>query len=275
MFRVAVRPRFLGLLALMVAATVVCGLLASWQWDRAHRALEAKVVSAENQGPIQDVLDLGSPVTNELDGATVEATGTFGADEQVVIPQRNIAGTDAVIVVTALHVTQADGTVARLPVARGWIPADEVIGADGTVDPSAVPAPPSGEVTITGRLEASEAASGGVQDGIAHEIATPLLVNVWGEPMYAGFLADSAPADGLQPLPEAQSEFSRGLDWQNLGYAAQWILFGGFFLYLWFRSVRSTYLDERAEAREALEAELAAAQNTTTGATDPDTRDKD
>jgi cytochrome oxidase assembly protein ShyY1 len=95
MFRVAVRPRFLGLLALMVAATVVCGLLASWQWDRAHRALEAKVVSAENQGPIQDVLDLGSPVTNELVGATVEATGTFGADEQVVIPQRNIAGTDA------------------------------------------------------------------------------------------------------------------------------------------------------------------------------------
>src|SRR5699024_10677969 len=42
MLRTALRPRFMGLLALMIVATIVCGLLASWQWDRAHRALRAE-----------------------------------------------------------------------------------------------------------------------------------------------------------------------------------------------------------------------------------------
>ena len=37
----------------------------------------------------------------------------------------------------------------------------------------------------------------------------------------------------------------------------QWILFGVFFLYIWWRSVRATYLDEQAERRLELEARLA------------------
>src|SRR5699024_11683347 len=51
-------------------------------------------------------------------------------------------------------------------------------------------------------------------------------------------------------------EFSRNLNWQNIGYSAQWVLFGGFFLYLWWRSVRTAHLDEQAAQREALEAQL-------------------
>jgi cytochrome oxidase assembly protein ShyY1 len=257
MFRVALRPRFLGLLALMVLATVVCGFLANWQWDRAHRAMQARESSSQSVGQLEDVLDLGSPVTNDLVGRTVIAHGTFDPSEQVLVPDRNIDGTRAAIVVTALHVRQADGSEARLPVARGWVPEKDVTGADGKVDPSLAPAADEGKVEITGRLEASEAATSGAGDGTASEIATPMLVNAWGEPMYTGFLADTSPSDpALHPLPPAQSEFSKGLNWQNLGYAAQWIVFGAFFLYLWWRSVRSTYNDERDDARRALEARL-------------------
>ena len=125
--------------------------------------------------------------------------------------------------------------------------------ADGQIDPSLAPAPPQGEVEITGRLEASEAASGGVSGGVASEVATPLLVNEWGSPMYSGFVSLEEPGGGLQPLPAAESEFSRGLDWQNIGYSLQWVLFGAFFLYLWWRSVRAAHLDEIADRREALE----------------------
>lgn len=267
MLRVALRPRFLGLLALMVVATLVCGLLATWQWDRAHRALTQQTGEDRTLGQIADVLEPGKAVTNEIAGGIVDASGTYDPDQQVLVPGRRIDGEDAVIVVTALHVktgSGADGTAgsddALLPVARGWIPEKQVTGDDGEVDPSLAPAPPTGEVSVNGRLEASEAATNGLEDGVAEEIATPLLINEWGSPMYAGYVAVGSSQDGLNGLPKAESQFSSGLNWQNLGYALQWVLFGGFFLYLWWRSVRTAHLDELAEKREQMQSRLAGEQ---------------
>lgn len=256
MLRVALRPYFLGLLALMVVATLVCGLLATWQWDRAHRAMSSQAAGAQELGDIRDVVDIGGAVTNEIVGDIVTATGRFDADEQIIVPGRSIDGQDAVIIVAALHVPLEDGTDALLPVARGWVEADKVTGPDGELDPSLAPAVPDGEVEISGRLEASESAAGGIEGGVAGEIATPLLVNVWGSPMYSGYLADVDPIDGLQPMPKAQSAFSKGLNWQNIGYSMQWVLFGAFFLYLWWRSVRSVYLDELEDQRETMQNSL-------------------
>ncbi|HIY23904.1 MAG TPA: SURF1 family protein [Candidatus Brachybacterium merdigallinarum] len=256
MLRTALQPRYLGLLALMLVAALVCGLLANWQLDRATRALIARDEAAAELGDVRDVLEIGGVVTNDMVGGIATAQGTFDPDEQVLVPHRSIDGTDATLVVTALHVALEDGSTARLPVARGWLPTTELTGPDGEVDPSLAPAPPSGEIEISGRLEASEAASQGINEGIATEIATPLLVNAWGSPMYAGYLGQISPAEGLQPMPEAESEFSAGLDWQNIGYALQWVLFAAFFLYLWWRSVRTAHLDRLEDERQALRAEL-------------------
>src|SRR5690625_6317249 len=90
-----------------------------------------------------------------------------------------------------------------------------------------------------------------------------MLINEWGGPMYSGYIGQISPAEGLAPMPEAESEFSRNLNWQNIGYSAQWVLFGGFFLYLWWRSVRTAHLDEQAAQREALEAQLERADAST------------
>ncbi|PWH07704.1 hypothetical protein DEO23_03525 [Brachybacterium endophyticum] len=260
MLRVALRPRFMGLLALMVVATLVCGLLATWQWDRAHRAMQQQSAVDRSLGSIQDVVQPGDAVTNSIQGGIVRAEGSYDPDQQVLVPGRRIDGEDAVIVVTALHVRTDDGTTALLPVARGWVPEEDVTGKDGQPDPGRAPAPPSGRVDVSGRLEASESASQGIEHGIAQEIATPLLVNEWGEPMYAGYVGVDHAADGLRAMPAAESAFSTGLNWQNLGYALQWVLFGGFFLYLWWRSVRTAYLDELAERRERMQSRLALAE---------------
>ena len=132
-------------------------------------------------------------------------------------------------------------------------------GEDGVLDPALAPAAPEGEVRLSGHLEASESASGGVADGVAREIATPLLVNEWGSPMYAGYLAPDEAEAPLSALPAAESQFSRGLDWQNIGYSFQWVAFGVFFLYLWWRSVRTAYRDELDDRREEVERLLAEA----------------
>src|SRR5690625_3006079 len=156
MLRTALRPRFMGLLALMIVATIVCGLLASWQWDRAHRALRAEERAPSGPGGVGEGADVGAPSTHRIVGGIVPATGEHEPQEQVVVGGRHIAGTEAAVVVTALHLELEDASVAPLPVARGWLPIEDVTGAHGELDPSLAPAPPSGEVEITGRLERSE-----------------------------------------------------------------------------------------------------------------------
>src|SRR5699024_10675072 len=74
-----------------------------------------------------------------------------------------------------------------------------------------------------------------------------------GAPMYAGYVSLDEPVGALRTLPAAESNFSRGLNWQNIGYSFQWVIFGGFFLFLWWRSVRATHLGEVAERRKAMQ----------------------
>lgn len=278
MLRVALRPKFLGLLALMATATLVCGLLANWQFERATRALDAREeTTSAAPVPIEELMDAHAPVTNAVQGRLASFTGEFVPSEQVLVPGREIDGHDAAVVVTNARITQGPLRGTSIPVARGY-----------TTAPSSewdtLPEPSTGERTIVVRLEASEEASGTVRhegDGGVATVGTlssTLLVNVWEGPMLAGYgaltnearqyMAGPGESDGasataadawrdLGPLPAAQSSFTSGLNLQNFGYMLQWILFGVFFLYIWWRSVRSTYLDEQAERRLELESRLA------------------
>lgn len=278
MLRVALRPKFLGLLALMATATLVCGLLANWQFERATRALDARdETQSAAPVPIEELMDAHAPVTNAVQGRLASFTGEFVPSEQVLVPGREIDGHDAAVVVTNARITQGPLRGTSIPVARGY-----------TTAPSSewdtLPEPPTGSHEIVVRLEASEEASGTVRregDGGVATVGTlssTLLVNVWEGPMLAGYgaltnearqyMAGPGESDGasataadawrdLGPLPAAQSSFTSGLNLQNFGYMLQWILFGVFFLYIWWRSVRSTYLDEQAERRLELESRLA------------------
>lgn len=278
MLRVALRPKFLGLLALMATATFVCGLLANWQFERATRALDARdETQSAAPVPIEELMDAHAPVTNAVQGRLASFTGEFVPSEQVLVPGREIDGHDAAVVVTNARITQGPLRGTSIPVARGYTTAPS--SEWGTL-----PEPPTGSHEIVVRLEASEEASGTVRhegDGGVATVGTlssTLLVNVWEGPMLAGYgaltnearqyMAGPGESDGasataadawrdLGPLPAAQSSFTSGLNLQNFGYMLQWILFGVFFLYIWWRSVRSTYLDEQAERRLELESRLA------------------
>lgn len=278
MLRVALRPKFLGLLALMATATLVCGLLANWQFERATRALDAREeTTSAAPVPIEELMDAHEPVTNAVQGRLASFTGEFVPSEQVLVPGREIDGHDAAVVVTNARITEGPLRGTSIPVARGYTTAP-------LSEWDTLPEPPTGSHKIVVRLEASEEASGTVRhegDGGVATVGTlssTLLVNVWEGPMLAGYgaltnearqyMAGPGESDGasataadawrdLGPLPAAQSSFTSGLNLQNFGYMLQWILFGVFFLYIWWRSVRSTYLDEQAERRLELESRLA------------------
>ncbi len=124
-----------------------------------------------------------------------------------------------------------------LPVVRGWLP-----------EGARPPAPPTGEVTVTGALQASEhagsggvRAAGGLPEGQVGIISAASLVNLVPADVdvYNAWvtLADSA---GLTPVP-ATAPAGTGLDlkaFQNLGYTGEWFAFAGFVLFMWFRLAR-------------------------------------
>lgn len=258
MLRTALRPANIGLLFLMLVVAVVCGALANWQWDRAQSGLRAQEQDQALQQvaavPLQSLIDPQETFTTEAQTRPVSVEGSFDPDRQALVPNRVIDGAEATIILTAFVVPQEDGTEAVLPVARGWV-------SDAS-DP-AVAAVPEGPVRLEGWLQVSEVSQlGRIDEQHIGEISSPLLVNEWGGPIYTGYLAQSVaavPLDG-QTLPDAsaspmerpQTKHEQGLDIQNLGYAVQWIVFGAFFVYLWWRTVRDQYLAERDEARDRL-----------------------
>jgi cytochrome oxidase assembly protein ShyY1 len=237
MLRAAARPRMLVLLVLLLAAAAVCARLGVWQLDRAHLREQADepVAGEGTWAPLEDVLRPQTSFRGELEDRQVAVTGTYQADGQLLVPGRVVDGSPAYLVLTPLRVAPGDEASADavLPVVRGWVTSPD--DADLQV--------PTGPVAVTGHLQASEA-SGALDEsaGTTDAISSAQLVNVWGGPIYSGYLAlaDSDPtqAAGLTPLPAPVPDDGGRWDLRNLGYAAQWWIFGLFAVGLWVRLVR-------------------------------------
>ncbi len=251
MLRAATRPRMLVLLAVLLLAAMVCARLGMWQLDRAEvrggdsAAQEQAQREAQEPKDIGDVLAPQTTFTGGLVGQQGGARGSYEPDGQLLVVERAIGEETGYLVLTPLRVSDtlpstpgddAGEPAPVLPVVRGWVadPAD-----------AAALAVPTGEVTVTGRLQASEGPGlGGQPAGQIDAISSAELLGFWAGPIWTGYvvLADAAPADaahdaGLELLP-APTRAGSGLNIQNLAYAAQWWIFGGFALFVWVRLVR-------------------------------------
>jgi cytochrome oxidase assembly protein ShyY1 len=233
----------LGLLVVLLAIAAVCARLGVWQLDRAQRDAEPSVPSGPTEpadveaAPLADVLAPQATFTGSADGRFVEARGRFGADE-VLVPGRELDGVEGVLVVTPFVVADTSATLA---VVRGWAATPE----EATQAPA-----PAGDVVVRGVLQVGEAAGddAGLPPGQVAAVSPAQLVNRWGGPMYTGYLLLEDGSDagaGLRAVPPPEPPAS--WDLQNLAYALQWWLFGGFAVLLWARLVRD-------EARREVEA---------------------
>ena len=241
----------LVLLVLLLAAAAVCARLGVWQLERAQLRGEANAQAQASEieqsppVPLEDLLQPQASFAGDLVGRKVVTTGTFG-DDEVLVPGRALDGRTGLLVLSPLRVGEPAGTTdgrAVLAVVRGWVP-DEA--AATALDPV-----PTGTVEVTGYLQSGEAGSGtDVPEGQVGAVAPGELVNRWGGPIYSGYLVVSAmvPAqdEGLALLPPPTVP-GGGLNVQNLGYALQWWIFGGFAVLLWVRLVRD---ETRAAAEE-------------------------
>lgn len=222
MYRFLLGPRWIALTLAVIALVAAFGLLARWQYDRnVERGASNDVVEQnldQPPKPVSRVLDDRSPAA-DTEWTPVTVTGRYDAGHELLVRYRYLNSAPGFEVLTPLRT--ADGRA--LLVDRGWVPAQ-----NATTEAPDVPPPPAGEVTVTGRVRASEH---GPANQVRPETGQVRFVDVgrigatMPYPLYGGYveLAEQRPAvaaEGPTPLPAP--ELDPG---PHLSYAVQWCLF--------------------------------------------------
>lgn len=246
------RPRWILALLLAILVAAAFALLGRWQLERAIVSGEITERSTETVQPLGAAVQPDGPPAEAATGQRVSVDGSYVPGDEQLVGDRLNAGTSGFWVVSRFVTTDAE----NLAVARGWA-ADES-DAQRAIEALAVVAPAQ-TLTLSGRFVPSEAPKVPAADQDPHTqttVSTAALINLWtdfaGESVYAGYVVDSASVAGLvvidSPVPVTESE----LNWLNIFYAIEWVVFAGFAVFLWYRLVRDAA--EREEEQAAIDA---------------------
>ncbi|MCM0618926.1 SURF1 family cytochrome oxidase biogenesis protein [Nocardioides bruguierae] len=210
--------RWLVLAVVVVLLAWLAYSLGQWQFGRLadKKASNAQVTANENAdaSPATDVLAVGTEVDDADEWRVVSATGTYEPEDTVIVRYRTRDGEAGVDVVVPLLLD--DGTA--LLVDRGWLATDNA----GTADPGDVPAPPSGEVDVTGYVRVdAEGDSTAVDDQSTRAVDSAAVGQALGLDVLGGWVElrseSPEPATALEPveLPDLGNgpHFFYGLQW--------------------------------------------------------------
>jgi cytochrome oxidase assembly protein ShyY1 len=249
--RVLLRPRWLVGTVIAVLLIVLFVNLGLWQLrrldEKRDRNADIEERSSLPLAPVAEVVDpeAGYDDVDDLVYRRASADGRYDPEGEVRIRSRSLDGRPGMWVVTPLRLD--DGTA--LAVNRGFVPLS-----------TEVPAPPGGEVAVTGLLFATQERQGiGPRDPTGRDLTElsrldlDRLQQQYGADLYPMWLqlAESDPPveDGDLPalLPEPEQD-----EGPHLSYAVQWFLFAAIGAIGWPLVLRRAARDdERRRRREA------------------------
>ncbi|MBB5966772.1 SURF1 family cytochrome oxidase biogenesis protein [Planomonospora venezuelensis] len=251
MYRFLLTPRWIALHIVVLLVIPAFVFLGQWQFGRyEERSTSSDRTTANLDAPpvpVSSLTSAGGAVREQDKYRTVTATGTFDPARQLLVRRRVQNSAVGFYVLTPL----TTGTGEAVLVNRGWVRA----GATADALPE-VPAPSTGEVTVTGRLRLAETEeSSGIRDRAGLPPGQVLLINTGaigkGLPyrLLGGYveLVEQSPAaaDAPEPVPAPDVGEGGGL---NLAYGVQWWLFIGIAVGGWALLIRREAADLKAEA---------------------------
>ncbi|WOP18475.1 SURF1 family protein [Raineyella sp. LH-20] len=234
--------RWVGLVIFAAVLVTAFVRLGDWQLDRLEqkRTRNATIV-AQQQAPVATFDEVfGGPITPDKQYRRVRVEGTFDAAHQVQVRYRTNNGDTGYEVVAPLQTTSGQ-----------WLLVDRGFAARPSAGPlpaaTAIPAPPTGVVTIEGYVMVDEP---GQPDAIvpaegSTRLVNPAAIATWsGRPLVDGYLNATSitPAQGGGLGPVALPELSEG---PHLSYAIQWFCFAAI-------GVGGTFILIGKDAREIL-----------------------
>ncbi|GLX01098.1 SURF1 family protein [Microtetraspora sp. NBRC 16547] len=256
MYRFLLTRRWLAFHLLVLALIPAFFFLGQWQFGRfEERSASSERTTANlNSAPVPlDQLDtIGGTVPDAMKYRPVTMTGTYDTSHELLVRRRPQNGQVGFYVVTPLVTPQG-----AVLVNRGWVPA----GATAESRPE-VPAPPSGEVTVTGRLKPSETENttgirnrtSGLPTGQVLLVNTTDIGATLPYRLYGGFVELTAQRPTRDPAPEpVPAPDVGGGGGLNLAYSVQWWLFIGVAVGGWFLLIRREARDLSAAGEDGEE----------------------
>lgn len=244
-------PKWIG--ALLLALLVAGGFawLGQWQLSFAIAQSNEHAIEAESVRAIDEATEPGAWVTDETAGTVLSATGAFVAGDFSVVEQRLNGDSEGAWVVG--HLVTEGSPKGNLAVAIGWAPEADLAHEALTQIESEF----AGQrVSIEGRYMPGDAPIAPKADEDPNRLFSMVpaqLVNLW-QPFdwrtYAGFLvlhpdgalsAQSLQATGLEPIDSVPPLPVEKINWLNLFYAIEWVVFAGFAIFFWYRLVRDDW----------------------------------
>jgi cytochrome oxidase assembly protein ShyY1 len=243
---VARRPRWIAALVLALGVAAGFAALGQWQIGRAVQTATVVTYPTEKVTPLSKVATPQKEVTDRAAGQMVSIVGRRVAGDTYVISDRVNFGTTGYWVLG--HVVTTNG--ASVAVALGWTKSKATADAEAATLSAGAP-----RATIIGRYQPTEPPD---QDDFEHNarsvVSIPWLINEWKvvTPVaYGGYIVDKTPPAGLTAIQSVRPVNDVTLDWLNVFYAIEWVLFAGFAIYLWYRLVKDAWEREEEDRQDS------------------------
>ncbi|NUR86282.1 MAG: SURF1 family protein [Nonomuraea sp.] len=250
MLRTLFSPRLVGLHLLTIGVLVSFILLGRWQLGVFEDSGRPRISTDPEPVAVETLAPLGAQIQGLSVGRRVSATGVYDPSRQLLVADRpadvdapggNVSRGKGYWVLTPVRL--ADGSL--IPVVRGWVAAPEAVGAA-----------PAGQVTVTGRMRPQQGTDSvqrraeGLPAGQVQTVSTGELVNLWqGQKVRNGFVVALPSSTTLKPVKVMAPVVGGEFTWRNLAYAANWWIFAGFAVFMWFHFVRDAVRRDRDEAQ--------------------------
>jgi cytochrome oxidase assembly protein ShyY1 len=250
-YRFLLTPRWLALHVVVLLVIPAFVFLGRWQFGRFEERSATGDQTTSNLAaapvPVETLTTPGGDVPVRDKYRSVTAKGTFDATHQLLVRRRTQDSVVGFYVLTPLDTGDGRGVLVN----RGWVKA----GATADALPE-VPAPSTGEVTVTGRLRPAETEeSSGIRNREGLPPGQVLLIDTEaigrGLPyrLLGGYveLTEQSPKAAAAPAPVPEPDVGEG-GGLNLAYGVQWWLFIGIAIGGWALLIRREAADLRAEA---------------------------
>ena len=223
-------PRFWGAHLFALICVGIAVALAGWQFNAWQADREAKAADLTDVAPVPlaEVFGPDDPFPGTRVGQPVTIAGEWVPEGTIYVEGREHDGREGYWVVTPVTVAGGD---AAIPVVRGWTPAVEE-----------APAPPSGDAEVEGWLQPGEG-TGEVDvdpsDDVLPQLRLADVIQHVDQDLYGGYVIAEEPGEGLESADlEQLPAVSATTGLKNLLYAIEWLIFGLFAAFIWWRWVR-------------------------------------
>ncbi len=219
------RPLWVRWTALILFVAVMGTIFVSmgdWQLRRlAQRKASNHVILTNEARPVAAFGSIFTePIGKALEWRRVQVSGTYDGAHQYVVRYRDNGDATGYEVVTPLHTTSGQTVL----IDRGFVPVDK-----GTQIPSTAAAPPTGRISLVGRVRRSEP---GRLNAITPVDGQMRLINAYAVATTLPYPVVDGYIDVLQQDPARAAELQTKVlpeisDGPHFWYAVQWFMFTG------------------------------------------------